>query len=355
MKTNHNQIVFAREYRGYSQTELACKIKGLSQSKLSKIEKGIEPITTEILWEISKFLNFPIDFFSLDIHNKVFSAQYRKKRISQRKKSELDMRLKTYGYLVDRMSKDYIEYPSIGFPQVDIADGFSPQSVAKQIRRIFGLKDDPVKDIFTLLENNGIVIIEDDSDLDEFDGVSFVSDNGNLIIIVNKNMPNDRKRFTVAHEFGHLIMHNIEKGNYLIDDNRDIEKEANAFASEFLMPEDGIRNQLKDLRLSDLGALKQYWLTSMASIIYRAKDLKCIDENKAQYFNIEFSRKGYRKQEPIVVPIDVPSLFYKSFIIIKDALNYTIEEMSSMFCLSVEDIEELFSLRRKQLKMKVLF
>lgn len=141
----------------------------------------------------------------------------------------------------------------------------------------------------------------------------------------------------------------------MTDIQKMIEEETNAFASEFLMPEDGIRNQLKDLRISDLGTLKQYWLTSMASIIYRAKDLKCIDDNKAQYFNIEFSRRGYRKQEPIIVPIDKPSLFHKSFDMIKDALNYTIEEMSSMFCLSIEDVEELFSLQQEKVKLKISF
>ena len=36
---NYKQITFAREYRKLSQSELSSKIKGLSQSNLSKFEK----------------------------------------------------------------------------------------------------------------------------------------------------------------------------------------------------------------------------------------------------------------------------------------------------------------------------
>ena len=48
MEINYKQIIFAREYRGYSQTELASKIVGLSQSNLSKYEKGIGPLSTDV-------------------------------------------------------------------------------------------------------------------------------------------------------------------------------------------------------------------------------------------------------------------------------------------------------------------
>ena len=93
---------------------------------------------------------------------------------------------------------------------------------------------------------------------------------------------------------------------FIFSEKRDKEKEANEFAGEFLMPAEIIKNSLRYLRLSSLLELKRYWLTSMASIIKRAKNLGMIGDEKYKYFNIELSRKGYKKEEPLNVYIDKP-------------------------------------------------
>jgi transcriptional regulator with XRE-family HTH domain len=65
------QLKFARQYRGYSQSELCIQIKGISQSNLSKYEKGFEGMLKENkITEIMKFLNWPIEWLdrkSIDI------------------------------------------------------------------------------------------------------------------------------------------------------------------------------------------------------------------------------------------------------------------------------------------------
>ena len=80
MEINYKQIIFAREYRGYSQTELASKIVGLSQSNLSKYEKGIGPLSTDVLNRIIDFLGFPTDFYEKKISNIAENAHYRRKK-----------------------------------------------------------------------------------------------------------------------------------------------------------------------------------------------------------------------------------------------------------------------------------
>ena len=60
------QLKFAREYRGYTQISLCKSIKGLSQSNLSKYEKGFEGmIKDEKVEEIMKHLNFPLAFLDV--------------------------------------------------------------------------------------------------------------------------------------------------------------------------------------------------------------------------------------------------------------------------------------------------
>lgn len=137
---------------------------------------------------------------------------------------------------------------------IDLEDGYTPETVAQYTRKYLGLKDEPVRNIFSLLERNGIIIIELDYDVDLFDGVSFLTDGGYYVIIINKNFSNDHKRFTLAHELGHLIMHTSNE--FLISEYRDKEDEANKFASEFLMPSDAISNSLRGLKLQYLVELK---------------------------------------------------------------------------------------------------
>ena len=333
---NFKQLTFAREYRGYSQTELASKIRGLSQSNLSKYEKGIGSLSDEVFDKIINFLNFPKSFFYERINIRIENAHYRKRTsvITQKNKSQMEYSFKIIGYIIDNMS-DSVEYPEFSLRKIDIDEGYTIQEAVRYTRRTLGVKSGAVKDINLILENAGIVIVEVIDLPDGFDGISTYTDKGTPFIVLNKNMSNDRKRFTLAHELGHIILHS---DTFLIGKNRDKEVEANLFASEFLMPEDEIKESLRGLKLSYLSELKRYWLTSMASIVRRAKDLNCITTDKYTYFYIELSRKGYKKEEPINVFIDSPHLFQDAYRMHIDDLDYTIEELSESFCIPTDMI-----------------
>jgi len=335
---NYKQLIFAREYRGFTQTQLAKRIEGLSQSNLSKFEKGVSLLSDDIIHKIISFLNFPVEFFDQRISIVCEDADYRKKAsVTKTQKSELDYSNKLIGYLVDQMANS-IEWPEFKLKAMDLEEGYSPQYVAKYIRKLLKLKkDEPVRDIYHLLESQGIIVVELDA-IDKFDGVSFLTDDGYPIIVTNKSFSNDRKRFTLAHELGHIIMH--KAGGFPIPEFRNREEEANLFASEFLMPEDAIKNSLRGLKLSYLSELKRYWLTSMASLIRRAKDLSVLSNDKYTYLNIELSRKGYRKREPIDVYIDNSSLFRNGYLLHTNELEYSDMELAKAFNLPLDVIEK---------------
>ena len=351
MEINYKQIIFAREYRGYSQTELASKIVGLSQSNLSKYEKGIGPLSTDVLNRIIDFLGFPTDFYEKKISNIAENAHYRRKKgMTKNERSQIDLSNKLLGYIVDQMGES-VEFPDMSFRMIDLEDGYTPETVAQYTRKYLGLKDEPVRNIFSLLERNGIIIIELDYDVDLFDGVSFLTDGGYYVIIINKNFSNDHKRFTLAHELGHLIMHTSNE--FLISEYRDKEDEANRFASEFLMPSDAISNSLRGLKLQYLVELKRYWLTSMASIVRRAKDLKCITNEKYKYFSIELSRRGYRKSEPVSVYIDMPNMYNEAYKLHKNELEYSNEEMATAFSLPIDVLTRICFPTKTNLKLRL--
>lgn len=60
------------------------------------------------------------------------------------------------------------------------------------------------------------------------------------MVLLNADLTNDRKRWTLAHELGHLVLHS----NYI---DPELESQADAFAAEFLMPRHIIEPDLRDL------------------------------------------------------------------------------------------------------------
>ena len=237
---NHKQLTFAREFKGYSQTELSNKIQGLSQSNLSKFEKGLGVLSEDLQKKIIDFLGFPEDFYNRKINTIIENANYRKRAtVSKTKILKFENKCKVIGYVIDELSES-IEWPDFKLAPLNVEDGYAPEYIANYTRRLLKVNvDEPIKNIFSILETAGIIIYEINDD-EKFDGVSFITDKGNPIIIVNKNFSNDRKRFTIAHELGHILMHN--ENNFPISSYRDKEKEANQFASEFLMPTVGCWN-----------------------------------------------------------------------------------------------------------------
>ncbi len=333
------QLTFVREYKGYSQTELSSHIEGLSQSNLSKYEKGIGQLSDDVKKRIIAFLGFPEEFYEQTISNNVENAEYRRKAgLSKKEKDLIDNSNKLIGYTIDQMSES-IEFPTFELKTLDIEEGYTPKGVAQFTRKFMGILQGPVKDICTLLERYGIIIVEKYYD-EKFDGVSFFTDKGFPVIVINKQFSNDRKRLDIAHELGHIIMHLAP--NIAIPETRDKEQEAFDFAAEFLMPENEIKNSLTGFRLSYLHDLKQTWLVSMASIIRRAKDLACISADKYKYFYIELSRKGYRKVEPGFVYIDAPKIFYEAYSLFKTALGYSDKELAYAFHLPIDIINDFF-------------
>jgi predicted transcriptional regulator len=64
-------------------------------------------------------------------------------------------------------------------------------------------------------------------------------------IVVNGGGDDRRRRFTIAHEIGHFVLHpelqRPERGGRVNEAGRVLEREADAFAAELLMPEHLIR------------------------------------------------------------------------------------------------------------------
>lgn len=187
----------------------------------------------------------------------------------------------------------------------------SAQIVAQEARRRFGLNDDEIiSDICGLVESVGIKLHFIDMGLDNLFGLSVNDEKLGAAIIVNtcaaKNA--ERKIFTIAHELGHILMHPTSFN----DDDMEIEeqeKEANMFASYFLMPEKTFDKRLSEVKglnyVEAILHIKRVFKVSYKTIIYRLIEKGVVNNTIWQTFCAQYKQKnkfdfkGHKEPEPL--------------------------------------------------------
>ena len=120
------------------------------------------------------------------------------------------------------------------------ASARSPTEAAKRARQAVGLDPrEPIRDICGLLEDNGVKVLLLDKPRASFSGLSVGSGDCGPAVVVNtwRRISVERWIFTAAHELGHLLLHPSDYERDVSTISHDAEREADAFASEFLMPE----------------------------------------------------------------------------------------------------------------------
>jgi Zn-dependent peptidase ImmA (M78 family)/transcriptional regulator with XRE-family HTH domain len=102
------------------------------------------------------------------------------------------------------------------------------------------------------------------------------------LIFVNSDFPNPRSLFTMAHELGHVLAGYADDSITLdreLSGSTDAERMANAFAANYLMPEDFILPELTERgrKVSTLAYLTYMLGVSYESLIYRLHNLRLIN------------------------------------------------------------------------------
>ncbi|WCE06203.1 ImmA/IrrE family metallo-endopeptidase [Pseudoxanthomonas sp. JBR18] len=101
----------------------------------------------------------------------------------------------------------------------------------------------------------------------DFDGIALdIGNSSRPKVVINGNIPEARRRFTAAHELGHVIIpwhRGVFLDDIALDDSQrfanldaymEMERQANAFASEILMPQAWLLETMAQTRFSDLHA-----------------------------------------------------------------------------------------------------
>jgi Zn-dependent peptidase ImmA (M78 family)/transcriptional regulator with XRE-family HTH domain len=258
-------IVAAREGAGLTQDDVAAAL-GTSRQVVGYWEQGKRKPRTEQMFQIASLFRTTVAGLlamaepSLRPEVQTAAMLWRRSSVKLDETARDGIQgftdfLNFYASLADGMSRDVTGMtrspflPGAGYGEYAV----DAKRKASEVRQYLGLGQGPVADIAGVCEALGITIYWAclGSDLSKtISGAFYKHPVLGFSVLVNLNMTRGRRRFTAAHELAHALLHSGTEAIVVSDtghrgDQR--ESYADAFAGEFLMPEEGIRRTLEAL------------------------------------------------------------------------------------------------------------
>jgi hypothetical protein len=143
--------------------------------------------------------------------------------------------------LLDELEEPVDRVTAKATPQYDLGeDAETGAHVARQLRASLGLGVDGVQNLEQFAESQLGLDVAVEPLGSSASGVVVQAEGGTLVM-VNSDEVHARQRFTLAHEIGHFLLDDVDLIVEDDDDRPELEERADAFAAEFLMPEEGLR------------------------------------------------------------------------------------------------------------------
>jgi Zn-dependent peptidase ImmA (M78 family)/DNA-binding XRE family transcriptional regulator len=289
---NPNRLSIARKRRQLTKKELSQRA-GITAVTLTRLEVGStgEP-SIETVRSVAEALNFPLEFFFMNDCDELTTEA-----VSFRSLSTLTAKQRDAALAAGSIAFEFHDWVSKKFtlPEQQLLDlrDEDPMAAAQALRSHWGIGTKPIDLLIKLLEAKGVrvfLLAEQHKNVDAFscwrDGVPFM--------FLNTFKSSERSRFDAAHELGHLVLH-MHGGNA----SRDVEKEADAFASAFLIDRGDLIGHLQRVRsLEQIVAAKARWGVSVAALTRTAFDNKLISDWHYRDLCRQMSQRGYRSKEP---------------------------------------------------------
>jgi len=166
---------------------------------------------------------------------------------------------------------------------------------AIQYRKELGEDSNSPVDIFSLTQNIEWLTLVHYPMGDNISGMCIKGKNRDSVIAINSAMSVGRQRFSLAHEFFHLRYDEnmVSVCGKKIGTGNDIEKEADMFASFFLIPAAELesksaqlasKHEDRKLSLDDVIRLEQYFGVSHQAMVIRLKESTFIHRARVEEF-----------------------------------------------------------------------
>ncbi|MCL2848958.1 MAG: ImmA/IrrE family metallo-endopeptidase [Micrococcales bacterium] len=196
-----------------------------------------------------------------------------------------------YEWVADRFALPPVVVPD--------CDQQAPEMAAAALRAVWGRGDEPLPNLVQLSEAHGVRVLSLPTDADTVDAFSLWLD-GVPHVFLSTAKTAERSRFDLAHELGHLTMHSrVPPDPGAGTAARQLEKEADAFASAFLMPAcDVLANVGREPAVPQVLRIRSYYKVSAMAATRRLYDLGRLTEWSYRQNCVQLTQRGFRSGEP---------------------------------------------------------
>ena len=206
------------------------------------------------------------------------------------------------------------------------------QELAKQERQRLGLGSGPIPDVAEVISQQGVWAVSAKMP-DNVSGICLFHSSIGAAAVVNQTHNRSRRRFSYAHEYAHVLADRKVRAAAVSSSSNAkelIERRANSFASEFLMPSKGVSELLsridkggasretmwffdasteegeqvekrnapgsQDIAFHDVAFIADWFQVSYDAAAYRLSDLGKVNREKLQAL-LEQREQGRRRME----------------------------------------------------------
>lgn len=330
------RLTQAIEAWGITRVILANAIN-VSTAAISKWENGLQSPDEKHLSQISDFFKMPRHWFLKPLPTFELKHPYffRSNAVTTKTARTIASVYLNYAAEIALTLQEWIEFPPLKLPIaseqnfLNIAD-FEIEALALECRSLWKIGDGPIPDVLLGMENAGIVCIRGELSQTHMDGVSTWYDQRPYVFLSADKANSIRNRFDAAHELGHIILHQYVSEDDYKKHYKEIERQANLFASMFLMPARAFSREISSFTLDGFLAMKPRWKVSIAAMIMRAYQMNLLTEDhKTRLYKGLSGRKWTLKEPYDDLPFEQPKLLHRSIkmlveheVIAKDDLLY---------------------------------
>ncbi|WP_339747119.1 XRE family transcriptional regulator [uncultured Rubinisphaera sp.] len=341
---NPELLVIARGACGITQADLAKKME-VNQAKVSRWEDGISTPSQEEVEIISDVLQFPSRYFyqpDAPVGPELsFMFHRKRRRITVKELNQLHCKVNIIRMGISRLLRPLEDFP-VQIKSMDIDEFGSAQEVAQMVKAAWQIPlNSPIRNFIGLLESKGVIIFRMSFRTDKVDAIHMWPTGMPPLIFLNENCPADRERFSLAHEVGHMILHKFPTPN--------MEEEADDFAREFLLPEEGLKLDVdSSLTLAEAYRLKHKWKASAQAIIFQSRNIEAISQSKYQSLYKYLSKLGHRKSEAHPICHENPTTINRLVQLHSNDLKYSISELADTVFLNVDRFRRYYAMEEPQ-------
>lgn len=313
----------ARRALGFTQGEVGAQMK-MATSTISAIEAGKRSVTGAELHAFAGFYHRPMAYFFEEEPQESPDFQYLFRAADG---EHLDREaILRFQELIRRyvLLEELVEVAPLALPPDYSHFGFrtdrDAETLADMERGRLGLGDAPVKDMMDLLDSSAgirtfLILVK----ASLWSGLVVRDREGRPCVAVNALEESYRRNFTLAHEYGHVLVHlakrgapaaRIDKGPEFGGTSAD-ERFADAFASAFLMPRRAVLVQFEQVLGANNGQFTSFDLVHLA-----------------MHFGVSGQAMSYRLVALRKLPRQVHEEFWRkrgSFKSLAEALGYPVE------------------------------